>query len=153
MARHNYLIFGVVLLMLAASAAAQSISIASPGLAQPFALNQDPTSSQTLTINSSGRFLFWRTVRVCVYMTAPLTGTVGNPDNIPYSDVQVNGSSIVSGANNCGIQNATLVSATNTGLGFQWSRTDSISMRIAGYPSALSPDTYGGTINLIAAVY
>ena len=90
-----------------------------------------------------------------------MTGTGNNTDTIPASDVQVNGSSIVTGSTNCGIPSAFPV-VTNSLIWIlggpassrttNGSRSDTLGISISGYPNNLEPDTYTGSINLIVSV-
>jgi hypothetical protein len=116
-------------------------------------LVQDPTPAQALTISTSWGWLTGdANVNVCVSMTAPMRGTGTNTDTIPQGNVLVNGKSIVSGATNCGIANATLVGTGAVSWLVPGSRTDTPSVQIKGHGS-ISPDTYTGTITLYALTF
>lgn len=151
--RHAFaaLCLAVLTFALAKPACAQSLTISANPLT--FMLNQDPTPSQTLTVTTTWQQASANQLRVCLYMTDPMVGTTGNTDTIAAASVQVNGTAlgIGNGKPQCGIHGAQLISTTTiNGLG---SRSDTPSVRLAGYPANLAVDTYTGAINLVATVY
>jgi len=95
-------------------------------------------------------------VTTCVYMTAPLTGTGGNPDRIPAADIMVtsaSGTSSIVSSGGCGVTTALQVDSTPVS-NFHSGGTINISMQFqAMNTGALAADTYTGTINIIAAGY
>ena len=132
-------------------ASAQTLSIAATNTLTAFALNRDPTLSQTLNVRTSWNTGFALSVQVCVYMSSPLAGTGGNAVTIPASTVRVNGTSIVTGSTNCGVPTATQVARQYLLFGSS-SRTDALTIDMSSYSAALPPDTYTGTINLVAVM-
>lgn len=129
---------------------AQTLSIGTTNTLGTFALDRQPTLSQSLGVRTSWTNMFLKTVTVCVYMSAPMTGTGGNPATIPASSVRVGGTSIVTGSTNCGVPTATKVASQFLLLSFNDSRTDTLTIDLNSYSAALPPDTYTGTINLVA---
>ena len=143
--------------------AQDSLSIGVQSTLPTFQLVSNPTATNNLVVLANWNITttWFAHLSTCVYMTSPMSGTGNNTDTIPASAVQVNGTSIVTGAPNCGIPSAFPV-VTNS---FIWilggspstrtqngSRSDTLGISISGYPSNLEPDTYTGTINLIASV-
>jgi hypothetical protein len=114
-------------------------------------LTTNPTPSQVLNVRTSWTTGFSVQLTVCVYMTAPLSGTPGNAVTIPASTVRVNGTSIVTGNTNCGVPTATQIARQFFLFGSS-SRTDALTIDMASYSAALPPDTYTGTINLVAVI-
>jgi hypothetical protein len=162
---HCRLVLLAALVLLASAArAAESISIMAVAAMSPFNLDTDPTPPQSLTVRTDWDLHPLRdSVTICVYMDSPMIGTGGNPDTIPAANVQVDGSSIVGGGVNCAVANARLLStntiltrngpdpATRSRNGY---KEDTISVRISGTSGLnLAPDTYSGTINLIALAF
>ncbi len=146
---------GVIVLLTTTMAHGQSLSISATNSLPTFPLNADPTPASPLTVqaNWNGWAFGQLTVNVCVSMTAAMTGTGSNTDTIPATAVQVNGTSIVSGSTNCGFPGASLVGTkTHSCFFFCGGFPDqyTINVRLAGYSPSLLPDTYTGTINLIA---
>ncbi len=158
----------VVMVLLACAAAPvahaqDSLSIGVQSTLPTFQLVSNPTATNNLVVLTNWNFptTLLAHLSTCVYMTLPMSGTGNNTDTIPASAVQVNNSSIVTGSTNCGIPSSTAVvtnsliwvlggspsSRTQNG-----SRTDTLGISISGYPSNLEPDTYTGTISLIASV-
>ncbi len=82
-------------------------------------------------------------------MSGPMTGSNGNTEKIPASSVTANGSSIITGATNCGIAGAFVV-VNSAQIKGRSSRTDTMTLSIASYSANLPPDTYTGTINIVA---
>jgi hypothetical protein len=132
------------------SVPAQTLSIGTTNTLGSFTLDRQPTTSQNLSVRTSWTNLFFRTVTVCVYMSGPMTGTGANLSTITASSVRVNGTSIVTGSTNCGVPSATKVGSQNVILGFSGSRTDTLTIDLNSFSAALPPDTYTGTINLVA---
>ena len=155
----------IVLLAFAAAPTAHaqdSLSIGVQSTLPTFQLISNPTATNNLVVLTNWNFptTLLAHLSTCVYMTLPMSGTGNNTDTIPASAVQVNGSSIVTGSTNCGIPSATPI-VTNSviwilGTGSSGtrngSRTDTLGISISGYPNNLEPDTYTGTINLVASV-
>jgi len=85
-------------------------------------------------------------------MTQNMKGSAGNSSSIPYSSIQLNNTSIVTGSTNCGVVSAFQIANHAAGFCFCTSKTytDTAGVRIAGYPTTLEADTYTGTITLIA---
>lgn len=154
----------LLLAALAPALEAQTLSIGVQSTLPAFSLVSNPTATNNLVVLTSWNFpvlsgqWFSASFSMCVYMTSPMAGTGNNTDTIPATAVQVNGSSIVTGGTNCGTPSAFLVSSWSTSWlkacpsGPNCSRSDTAGIRISGYPSSLEPDTYTGTINLIATV-
>jgi hypothetical protein len=135
---------------LVTSAVAQSsLTIATTNTLSAFSLTSDPTASQTLNVRTSWSVFFGYNLTVCVYMNAPMTGTAGNVATIPASSVRVNQASIVKAGTNCGVPTATLIGTKSWWLG-SGSMSNAIAIDIASYSASLPPDTYTGTINLVA---
>jgi hypothetical protein len=141
----------VVALLLCASAPAQTLSIGTTNTLSTIPLTTNPTPAQVLNVRTSWTTGFSLSVTVCVYMSAPLAGTPGNAVTIPASSVRVNGTSIVTGATNCGVPTATQIARQYFLFGSS-SRTDALTIDISSYSAALPPDTYTGTINLVAVI-
>lgn len=143
----------LVVLLAALPAAAQSLTISANTLSN-FALTSDPTSTQTLSVTStvSGFLFIIPQVSVCAYMTQPMKGAASNPSSIADTSVQLNSTSIVTGATNCGVATAFPIASHASAFCFCATKTytDSATVRIASYPATLEADTYTGTINLIA---
>lgn len=150
---------GIVLLLMTTLVQGQSLSIGAMNSLPTFQLTADPTPESPLTVRAnwigSDRPTGQWIVAVCVSMNAPMVGTGSNTDTIPASAVQVNGTSIVSGATNCGFPNARLIGSKKHHcnpaqgcIGFPDEYT--VNIRLAGYSPSLLPDAYTGTINLIA---
>ena len=138
-------------------ASAQQLTIAATGPAQSFSLATDPTPSQIMTVFTSWDKIHGSPINLamCAYMTAPLTGGLGNSDTIAADRVQVNGNTIVS-TGGCGISNARQLSAwvSNGSPGNnRGDHTDNVNVRLSGVPATLAADTYRGTIYVIAIVY
>jgi hypothetical protein len=143
--------------------AQNSLSIGVQSTLSKFQLVSNPTPTSNLVVLTNWNFpqTLFAHLSVCVYMTAPMTGTGNNTDVIPASDVQVNGSSIVTGSTNCGIPSSFPV-VTNSLIWIlggsassrttNGSRSDTLGISISGYPNNLEPDTYTGSINLIVSV-
>jgi hypothetical protein len=143
--------------------AQDSLSIGVQSTLPNFQLVSNPTATSNLVVLTNWNFpqTLFAHLSVCVYMTAPMTGTGNNTDTIPASAVQVNGSAIVTGSTNCGIPSSTAV-VTNSLIWFlggsassriqNGSRSDTLGISISGYPNNLEPDTYTGSINLIVSV-
>lgn len=95
-------------------------------------------------------------VQVCAYLSGALTGTGGNPDTIPASNVlgqpDGTGSFTALTGTACGQSNALSISITplTSANRRNGSRSDSIVLEINESGLSLSPDTYTGTLNLIA---
>jgi hypothetical protein len=147
----------VAILVIATCGNAQTLSVSATTSLPQFQLTADPTPASPLTVRASWSGFYGLfnqlTVSVCVYMSAPMSGTGVNTDTIPASAVQVNGSSMVTGTTNCGVPGAALVGseAHNCFITCGGSPDDyNVNVRLAGYSPALSADTYTGTINLIA---
>ncbi|HYG99297.1 MAG TPA: hypothetical protein VD837_09210 [Terriglobales bacterium] len=142
---------GVLMCALPKPACAQSLTISANQLM--FLLNQDPTPPQTLTITTTWQQASSDQLRVCLYMTEPMVGSPGNPTVISATSVQVNGIAlgVGNGKPQCGVHGAQLIS--NTVVNGVGSRTDTPSVRLAGYPTTLEVDTYTGSINLVAIAY
>jgi hypothetical protein len=141
----------VLICALTKPACAQSLTISANQLT--FLLNQDPTPAQTLTITTTWQQANSDQLRLCLYMTDPMVGSAGNTTVIPAASVQVNGIAlgVGNGKPQCGVHGAQLISTTTVnGMG---SRTDTPSVRLAGYPTTLDVDTYTGSINLVAIAY
>jgi hypothetical protein len=134
---------------------AESLSIAATGPLANFDLDAgDPTAAQALGITTTWSLTPQRTqVQVCIYMSGPMTGTGGNPDTIPEANVRAGGASINAGPG-CGLATVTVVSTTalvNNAQRKNGSVVDSVNIDINAFtPLALMPDTYTGTINLVA---
>ena len=155
----------MVLLAVVAPAghAQNSLSIGVQSTLPKFQLVSNPTATSNLVVLTNWNFpqTLFAHMSVCVYMTAPMTGTGNNTDTIPASDVQVNGTSIVTGSTNCGIPSSFPV-VTNSLIWIlggsassrttNGSRSDTLGISISGYPNNLEPDTYTGSINLIVSV-
>jgi len=131
----------------------QTLSISANTLST-FSLTNDPTSTQTLTVTTTvgGFFLIIPQTTVCAYMTQPMTGSPSNSGTIANTSVQLNLTSIVTGATNCGVATAYQIANHNSAFCFCASKTysDSATVRIAGFSTTLEADTYKGTITLIA---
>ena len=132
-------------------AEAQSLSIGTTNTLTAFSLDRNPTLSQTLSVRTSWNTGFALSVQVCVYMGSPMAGTGGNAVTIPASTVRVNGTSIVTGSTNCGVPTATLLARQFFLFGSS-SRTDALTIDMSSFSAALPPDTYTGTINLVAVM-
>ena len=145
------LLVNTVLLVCVASLSAQTLSIGTTNTLSTIPLTTNPTPSQVLNVRTSWTTGFSLSVTVCVYMSAPLSGTGTNVVTIPASTVRVNGTSIVTAATNCGVPTSTQV-ARQFFLFGSGSRTDALTIDINGYSAALPPDTYTGTINLVATI-
>jgi hypothetical protein len=144
------------------AARAQSMSITALGSLPVFNLTGDTTPNSSITIRSDWNLpqAFIGRVDVCVFMSNGMTGTGTNEDSIPANSVIVNNSSIVSGTTACGVANARQLSTQiifpNLGQSpkhrtIQGWTEDSMTVRLQGYPAALSPDMYTGVINLIVS--
>jgi len=148
-------IFVFVLLVVAVAlpAMGQTLSLSASSLST-FPLTSDPTTTQTLTVttNVGGFFLVIPQTTVCAYMTANMAGKPGNTGSIPDTSVQMNSTSIVTGSTNCGVATAYQIANHAGAFCFCGTKTytDSVTVRIAGYPTTLEADTYTGTITLIA---
>lgn len=145
----------MMVLVLATIAQGQTLSISATNSLPQFQLTADPTPASPLTVRASWSIfnIGQLNVGVCVFMNAPMTGTGSNTDTIPATAVQIDGTSIVTGGTNCGIPGARLVgSASYFCLIVCGGSPDdyTINVRLSGYAPALAPDTYTGTINLIA---
>lgn len=145
------LLASMAVLVCVASVTAQTLSIGTTNTLSTIPLTTNPTPSQVLNVRTSWTTGFSLSVTVCVYMSAPLSGTGTNAVTIPASTVRVNGTSIVTGATNCGVPTATQVARQFFLFGSS-SRTDALTIDISGYSAALPPDTYTGTINLVATI-
>jgi len=145
------MVMGLAVAFFGPSAKAQTLSIAATNTLTAFALNRDPTLSQTLNVRTSWNTGFALSVQVCVYISAPLSGTGGNAVTIPASTVRVNGTSIVTGSTNCGVPTATQIARQYFLFGSS-SRTDALTIDMSSYSASLPPDTYTGTINLVAVM-
>lgn len=153
----GWLAVGILVMMMGGTAHGQSLTVSATTSLPQFQLTADPTPASPLSVRASWSGFYGLfnqlTVSVCVYMSAPMSGTGVNTDTIPASAVQVNGSSIVTGTTNCGVPGAALVGseAHNCFITCGGSPDDyNVNVRLAGYSPALSADTYTGTINLIA---
>ena len=141
----------LAMLFVMPQAPAQSLSIGTTNTLTAFSLDRNPTLPQTLNVRTSWNTGFALSVQVCVYMSSPMAGTGGNAVTIPASTVRVNGTSIVTGSTNCGVPTATQIAR-------QWflfgssSRTDALTIDMSSFSAALPPDTYTGTINLVAVM-
>ncbi len=142
---------GIAMLFCVTSSMAQTLSIAATNTLTTIPLTTNPTPSQVLNVRTSWTTGFSIQLTVCVYMTSPLAGTGTNVVTIPASTVRVNGTSIVTGATNCGVPTATQIARQFFLFGTS-SRTDALTIDINGYSAALPPDTYTGTINLVAVI-
>src|SRR4051794_28205564 len=155
------LLLAILLIASSEMARAQdSLSISVQGSLPKFQLLVDPTPANTIVLQTDWNITsaLWGNVYVCVSMSAPMTGTGSNTDSIPATSVQANGTPILTGSTACGIPGALQVAT-----GFIWflgnkpstrmtngERLDTVDFRLAGYPANLSPDTYTGTITVIA---
>lgn len=91
-------------------------------------------------------------------MGSDMTGTGVNTDRIPFSSVQINPNnsgwvSIQTPNTACGVVGATQVGTTSKFVFLSvnsGSLSSTVPVRIAGYPANLMPDTYTGTITVIA---
>ena len=95
-------------------------------------------------------------VTTCVSMTAPLTGTGGNPDTIPAANIMVtsaSGTSSIVSSGGCGVTSALQVNSTRVS-NYHSGGNINISMKFQAINTgALAADTYTGTINIITAAY
>ena len=141
--------------------AQDSLSIGVQSTLPKFQLTGSTTSTNNLVVITNWKVTstLFAHLSTCAYMTGPMTGTGNNTDTISQNFVQVNGASIVTGSTNCGIPSATpivtnqliwILGSGNSAL--SGSRSDPLGVSISGYPSNLEPDTYTGTISLIASV-
>jgi hypothetical protein len=148
------LILAVLFVAVAVPATGQTTLTITANTLSAFSLTSDPTSSQTLNITTTvgGFFLFIPQVGVCAYMSQSMQGTGGNSGIIGNTSVQLNNTSIVTGATNCGVATAASVASHASGFCFCGSKTynDTATVRIASYSATLPADTYTGTINLVA---
>ncbi|MGE0407159.1 MAG: hypothetical protein AB7O65_12750 [Candidatus Korobacteraceae bacterium] len=138
------------------------MTITALGTLPVFNLSGTTTANTGIRIRSDWNLpqAFIGRVDVCVFMLSAMTGTGTNHDSIPASSVIVNNGSIVSGTTSCGIANARQLSSQiifpNLGQSPKnrtvngWTE-DSLTVRLQGYPAALSPDMYTGVINLIVS--
>jgi hypothetical protein len=141
--------------------AQDSLSIGVQSTLPIFQLTGTSTSTNNLVVITNWKVTstLFAHLSTCAYMTGPMTGTGNNTDTISENFVQVNGASIVTGSTNCGIPSATPI-ITNQLIWFlgsgnsalSGSRSNTLGISISGYPSNLEPDTYTGTIYLIASV-
>jgi hypothetical protein len=156
-------LIGTVLLVGTTAHAQNTLTVAVTSPLPTFQLTGGPTTASNLTIQTywslnSCWFLCTANIYVCVYMDADMSGTGVNTDTIPFSSVQINPnnsgwSSIRTSNTACGVVGATQVGPTSK---FVWVNVNSgsvsstVPVRIAGYPVDLMPDTYTGTITVIA---
>src|SRR5574337_237225 len=97
------------------------------------------------------------TVTVCVYLSGALTGTGANTDTIPVANIlaQANGggSFLAMTGNGCGqagnafvVNTYTLATVGRKNI----SKNDNVSLEINNSALSLEPDTYSGTLNIVA---
>lgn len=97
-------------------------------------------------------------VQVCVFLSGALTGTGGNTDTIPPANVlaqpDATGSFTALTGSACGQSNALSISTHAITLSNRknGSANDSVGLEIneTSPPITISPDTYSGTLNILA---
>jgi len=143
-------------LVCAQSLKAQSLTVSVISPLPNLTVNGTSTNTGSMTIkttwNTGGHYL--GLVETCLYMTAPLTGTGGNPDSIAAAKVQItlpNGTteSIVGGGD-CGVPTSTRI-AWNLGV-LSGNVNASVGFQVTGLGN-LAADTYSGTVNVVALMY
>ncbi len=113
------------------------------------------SDQQTMAVTTSwaqGGRNWWGNVTTCVYMTAPLTGTNGNPDTIQPANIMVTatgiGTTSIVSSGGCGV--ATALQVNSTFEIFFWAGSLTVPMQFQAVNTGnLAADTYSGTINII----
>lgn len=164
--RQYGMVVALLILLAGVTAHAQdtlSIGVQSTLPAFQLVSNPNTTATNNLVVLTIWNFPSMNSAHlsICLFMTAPMTGTGNNTDTIPASAVRVNGSSIVTGGTSCGVAAAfPVVTGSHIWINggtlstqiWNGHRQDTLGISISGYPANLEADTYTGTINLIASV-
>lgn len=130
----------------------QVLSVTVTNSMSSFSLTSDPTPTQPLTVRTDWNRTFSTSLSLCAYMSSPMNGTGTNTDTIPQSSIQFNGTSITSNTVSCGTTNGRQLWSSLFVFG-SGSRDYTANVSLGGYPSALSPDTYTGTITFVATAF
>ena len=143
--------FLLITVLCALPAMGQTLTVAPTNTLSTFALTSNPTTAQTLNVRTAWSGALSWGLQVCVYMSAPMSGSPGNGTTIPASSVRVDGVSIVTATTNCGVPTATQIWSKFIVLG-SGNHTEAITIDLNSYPANLEADTYNGTINLVAVL-